>query len=88
MRVGAAAVAVISALVITQPANAQPRTFGGFDCTDDCSGHAAGYEWAEQHDIDDETTAQTAIPNPSTKGAWPTCRTQVAVRTKTMTEIP
>ena len=30
------------------------RTFGGFECTDDCSGHAAGYRWAEEHDIDDE----------------------------------
>lgn len=25
--------------------------FGGYDCTDDCSGHEAGYEWAEEHDI-------------------------------------
>jgi hypothetical protein len=33
---------------------ASARTFGGFDCTIDCSGHAAGYRWAEEHDIDDE----------------------------------
>jgi hypothetical protein len=32
-------------------ANAQ--TFGGNDCTEDCSGHKAGYEWAEQNDISD-----------------------------------
>lgn len=28
-------------------------TFGGYQCTEDCSGHEAGYEWAEEHDIDD-----------------------------------
>lgn len=29
-------------------------TFHGYDCTEDCSGHEAGYEWAEENDIDDE----------------------------------
>ena len=24
-------------------------------CTDDCSGHNAGFEWAKDHDIDDES---------------------------------
>ena len=28
-------------------------TFHGYDCTVDCSGHEAGYEWAEEHDITD-----------------------------------
>ena len=28
--------------------------FHGYECTVDCSGHQAGYDWAEQHDIDDE----------------------------------
>ena len=28
--------------------------FHGFDCTVDCSGHQAGYDWAERHDITDE----------------------------------
>lgn len=28
-------------------------TFHGYDCTDDCSGHRAGYEWAEEHNITD-----------------------------------
>lgn len=27
------------------------RTFGGYECTVDCSGHKAGYEWAEQKGI-------------------------------------
>lgn len=30
-----------------------PRTFHGYDCTENCSGHEAGYEWAEENDIDD-----------------------------------
>lgn len=29
------------------------KTFHGYDCTEDCSGHEAGYEWAEENDIDD-----------------------------------
>lgn len=27
--------------------------FNGYPCTDDCSGHEAGYEWAEDNGIDD-----------------------------------
>jgi hypothetical protein len=33
--------------------NNMPRTFHGYACTQDCSGHEAGYQWAEDHDIDD-----------------------------------
>ena len=29
------------------------QTFHGYDCTEDCSGHEAGYEWAEENDISD-----------------------------------
>jgi hypothetical protein len=29
------------------------RTFMGYECTQDCSGHEAGYRWAEDHGIDD-----------------------------------
>lgn len=25
--------------------------FHGYDCTDDCSGHEAGYDWADENDI-------------------------------------
>ena len=28
-------------------------TFHGYECTEDCSGHEAGYEWAENNDISD-----------------------------------
>lgn len=27
--------------------------FSGYPCTQDCSGHAAGYNWAEDNEIDD-----------------------------------
>jgi hypothetical protein len=30
-----------------------PDTFHGYDCTDDCSGHEAGYQWAEDNGISD-----------------------------------
>lgn len=28
---------------------------GSADCTEDCSGHEAGYKWAQEHDITDES---------------------------------
>jgi hypothetical protein len=30
------------------------ESFNGYECTEDCSGHEAGYEWAEENDIYDE----------------------------------
>jgi hypothetical protein len=41
-------------VAIASPAPAQDRTFGGYDCTADCSSHSAGYKWAERRDITDE----------------------------------
>lgn len=34
-------------------AAAQGQSYDPADCTEDCSGHDAGYEWAEENDIDD-----------------------------------
>ncbi len=31
------------------------KTFNNYPCTDDCSGHEAGYEWAEDKGIYDES---------------------------------
>lgn len=53
MRRGVIAVFVLAALGC--PASAQDRTFGGYECTDDCEGHAAGYKWAEEHGIEEES---------------------------------
>jgi len=38
---------------------AHAATFDGYECTADCSGHQAGYDWAEQNDIDDEDACDT-----------------------------
>ncbi len=35
-------------------ASSEPLMFHGYACTVDCSGHDAGYQWAEDHDVDDE----------------------------------
>lgn len=47
---------VMTTVVVTSlstPSFAQ--TFGGYECTEDCSGHKAGYEWAEENDISDSS---------------------------------
>ncbi|WP_366509882.1 hypothetical protein [Mesorhizobium sp.] len=48
----AAAIAITAAFVT--PSFAQ-QTFGGNYCTVDCSGHKAGYDWAEKNQISDES---------------------------------
>jgi hypothetical protein len=45
---------IVGSFGFAQTASAQDRTFGGFDCTVDCSGHSAGYKWAEKKGLDDE----------------------------------
>jgi hypothetical protein len=30
------------------------QSFRGYTCSGNCSGHEAGYEWAEENDIEDE----------------------------------
>lgn len=44
-------IAVVIGLVLTSGASAQYS--GQYGCTQDCSGHNAGYAWAEQNDIVD-----------------------------------
>jgi hypothetical protein len=34
-----------------EPSHASTRTFGGYDCTDECVSHASGYRWAEEREI-------------------------------------
>lgn len=38
---------------IVVPAPETPATFRGYPCVGDCSGHRAGYEWAEENEITD-----------------------------------
>jgi outer membrane protease len=39
--------------------SANAATFDGNTCLGDCSGHQAGYDWAEQNDVDDESSCST-----------------------------
>ena len=45
-------VTCILALGCCAPGQASARTFGGYDCTDNCVGHAAGYRWAEERGLE------------------------------------
>ncbi|TPI27889.1 hypothetical protein FJ414_28305, partial [Mesorhizobium sp. B3-1-6] len=45
-------VLVLIGMVWSTTADAQ-QTFGGYDCTEDCSGHKAGYDWAQQNSVSD-----------------------------------
>jgi hypothetical protein len=38
---------IIGFAMLILASEASAREFGGHDCSDDCSGHAAGYRWAE-----------------------------------------
>lgn len=51
----------VGAPALAPPAPALPAagpklTFHGFSCGHDCSGHEAGYAWAERHNADSEST--------------------------------
>jgi hypothetical protein len=50
---GLAALSALFSVASATPAAAQDRTFGGYECTDDCAGHKAGYDWAEANGITD-----------------------------------
>lgn len=52
--------------LLTVPAWGQ-LTFDGYDCTEDCSGHQAGYDWAEQNGISDTRATATVTANRSTR---------------------
>jgi hypothetical protein len=51
MRVEGLVVAIAVAVASSSETHAQE--FHGYPCTQDCSGHKAGYLWAERHDITD-----------------------------------
>jgi hypothetical protein len=42
---------LFAATLLSSTLSAQSREFGGYVCTDDCSGHKAGYEWAEENNV-------------------------------------
>ena len=44
---------LFAAFILCTPiANAQ--TFGSYECTQDCSGHIAGYKWAASHGLTED----------------------------------
>ena len=47
------AIACLTMVFSYAPAFAQD--YHGYPCTADCSGHEAGFEWAEDNDITDES---------------------------------
>jgi len=54
IRIGAAVCAILLVLPLVAIGEAAAQQyFNGDICTDDCSGHQAGYDWAEQNGIDD-----------------------------------
>jgi hypothetical protein len=43
---------IILAAALAVVNSGRAATFGGHDCVDNCEGHAAGYDWAELHQIE------------------------------------
>ena len=52
---------LICALLLFLISPADARTFGGHECTMDCSGHKAGYEWAEARGIVNEAGCEAIV---------------------------
>ncbi|UXJ55050.1 hypothetical protein [Pseudomonas citronellolis] len=46
-------------LVLGLCVSVEAETFDGYQCTDDCSGHQAGYDWAEEHNITNDSACST-----------------------------
>ncbi len=65
-------------IVVVCSYSAQAPTFGGYACADNCSGHAAGYRWAEQYRITDmdECRGRSQF---FYEGVLSTLRTRIAV---------
>lgn len=40
--------------IASSPTYAQAETFGGYECTINCSSHKAGYDWAEHYTINNQ----------------------------------
>jgi len=59
-------------------AEAQTHTFGGYDCTSDCSGQRAGYQWAESHHITDPGECEGILEkSPNRTSFYEGCMTYV-----------
>ena len=54
-------VPIAVAMLLTSISFAHAREFGGYECTDDCSGHKAGYEWAEARTVKSKATCEAIL---------------------------
>jgi hypothetical protein len=54
-----------------------PGEFAGYQCTEDCSGHEAGYKWAEEHGISDVDDCDTAGEHSNSPSFAEGCRAYV-----------
>jgi hypothetical protein len=71
-------VVVCAWVTVAASYSAQAPTFGGYACADNCSGHAAGYRWAEQYRITDMDECRAGLSF-FTRGVLSTLRTRIAV---------
>jgi hypothetical protein len=51
LRLGVLLVTALVGCLAARQTSAEKSTFHGYACTKDCSGHIAGYQWAEKHGI-------------------------------------
>jgi hypothetical protein len=63
MRASGITTAVLSCAAAMFAWTASAATFGGYECTEDCSGHAAGYKWAEEKGLEDPDSCPTGHGN-------------------------
>ena len=70
---------LLVSLLLGGPAlTASAREFGGHECTDDCSGHKAGYEWAESKNVQSEQTCNAILRrSPNSTSFYEGCLTYV-----------
>jgi hypothetical protein len=53
------------------------KEFDGYPCTEDCSGHEAGYDWAQRNDITDDEVCDTAGEHSNSPSFAQGCRAYV-----------
>lgn len=60
---------ILTILIALTPILASAETFKGYECTKDCSGHAAGYAWAQARRITDPAQC-TGHSRSFVEGCW------------------
>lgn len=68
---------VASRHVDSSESSDESSEFDGSTCTVDCSGHEAGYRWAEEKGIDDEDACDTAGENSNSPSFAEGCKAYV-----------